>query len=707
MQKHFLCLLTLCLMTSACGPSTDDNTPGTADDLTPPTTPANFTNIAAHSTMIELNWDASTDNKGVAEYWVYRCSGTDCSPIKHQGGITETTFSETELVPNTRYRYAVSALDAAGNQSPLSAIYEMTTPPLRDTRRPTPPSELNAGPVSSTQIDLAWTAATDDSGVIASYSVYRCQGACRPDNALATGVKTTTYVDNTAAPSTTYTYAVTAFDAAGNQSLLSSTISATTHNPSDTTPPTAPTELNVTSISATQINLSWQASTDNAGIQDYIIQRCTGAGCTNLVQIDTVPSGTQTYRNTGLTPNTTYTYSVLARDEAGNIGPPSTSFSVATSAAPDNSDPTVPSKLSAMAQSSSRIVLSWAASNDNIGVTKYSIYRCTGSGCTPITKLVDVMTPTTSFNDSGLTANTTYTYAVTASDAAHNESEKSPSTFTTTQAAPVAHTYTLIGAGDIASSSTAAESTAKLLDAAVAADSNTIVFTAGDNAYPSGSASDYSKYYDPTWGRHKARTRPSPGNHEYLTSEASGYLNYFCPNTANCSFPGGTKQLYYSYNLGNWHLISLNSELINSSQLAWLQNDLAVHSSSCILAYWHKPRFSSGSVDGSNPNLQPFWDALFAAKADVVVVGHEHSYERFAKMSPSGSADPNGIRQFVVGTGGAGAYGFKSIKPNSEVRFKNITGVIKFSLHNEGYDWTFVPSTSTKLGDSGSDTCNK
>ncbi|MGQ0556098.1 MAG: fibronectin type III domain-containing protein [Nitrospiraceae bacterium] len=446
-----LCLLiTLCLMSSACGPSTDDNTPGTANDLTPPSAPANLTNAAASSTMVDLNWDASTDDVGVTEYWIYRCIGTNCSPTRYQFGITETTFSETGLAPNTRYRYAVSALDAAGNQSPLSAIYELTTPPLRDTKRPTPPSDLTAATVSSTQIDIRWTVATDDSGVIASYSVYRCQGACSPSNSVARGVKTTMFSDKTTSPSTPYTYAVTAFDAAGNESLPSSTISATTPNPPDTISPTAPTGLNVTPISATQINLSWQASTDNIEVEDYSIHRCTGVGCTNPVQIDTVPSETLAYQNTGLIPSTTYTYSVRARDQAGNIGPPSTTISAKTFAAPDTSAPSVPTALSATAQSSSRISLSWAASSDNVGVMKYSIYRCTGSGCTPTTKLVDITAPTTSFSNSGLAASTTYTYAVTASDAAKNESGKSPRASATTQAAPAAQTYTLIGAGDIA-----------------------------------------------------------------------------------------------------------------------------------------------------------------------------------------------------------------------------------------------------------------
>ena len=701
-------LLTLSLLTSACGSSSEDNSLGTAADLTPPSAPTTLTNAAAPSTMVDLNWNASTDNVGVTEYWIYRCRGTNCSPTRYQSGITETTFSETGLAFDTLYRYAVSALDAAGNQSPLSAIYELTTPPLRDIERPTPPSNVTAAPVSSTQIDLRWTAAIDDSGVIASYSVYRCQGTCSPRDVVTTGVKTTTMKDKTVVPSTTYTYAVTAFDAAGNESLLSSAVSATTHDPPDTIPPTAPSGLNVTPISATQINLSWQASTDNIEVQDYIVQRCTGVGCTNLVQIDTVPSGTLAYRSIGLTPSTTYTYSVRARDQAGNISPPSTPISATTPAAPDASAPTVPTGLSATARSSSRISLSWTASSDNVGVTKYSIYRCTGSGCTPTTKLVDVTAPTTSFSNSGLTASTTYTYAVTASDAVNNESGKSSRAFATTQAPPVTQTYTFIGAGDIATSiNNAAESTAKLLDAAVADDPDTIVFTAGDNVHPNGSASEYSIYYDPTWGRHKVRTRPSPGNHDYYTPGASGYLNYFCPNSTTCSFPGGTRQRYYSYDLGNWHLISLDSEEINSSQLFWLQQDLATHADSCILAYWHRPRFTSGNGAGSQPDVQPFWDALYAAKVDVVVNGHEHSYERFAKMSASGSADPTGIREFVVGTGGIPNFGFGSPQPNSEVRLQNIQGVIKFDLRNNGYDWTFIPSTNTQARDSGSDVCNK
>jgi acid phosphatase type 7 len=286
---------------------------------------------------------------------------------------------------------------------------------------------------------------------------------------------------------------------------------------------------------------------------------------------------------------------------------------------------------------------------------------------------------------------------------------------------PVAQTFTLIGAGDIASNGPGAESTAKLLDAAVASDSKTIVFTAGDNAYPNGTASDFSTYYEPTWGRHKARTRPSPGNHEYdqygTQLEPTDYLNYFCPDPANCSFPGATKQLYYSYDLGNWHIISLNSERLSSGsgleeQLSWLDNDLtahlAAHPNSCILAVWHRTRFSSGTTHGGNNITRFLLEKLYAAKADVVVASHEHNYERFAKMNVGGAADANGIRHFVIGTGGREPlYPFGPPLPTSEVRLNDALGVIQFTLRDGGYDWKFVPvAGATTVGDSGSDTCN-
>ena len=190
----------------------------------------------------------------------------------------------------------------------------------------------------------------------------------------------------------------------------------------------------------------------------------------------------------------------------------------------------------------------------------------------------------------------------------------------------------LVGAGDIADcSSSGDEATALLLDNIAGT-----VFTAGDNAYSNGSATDYSQCYDPTWGRQKARTRPAPGNHEYNTSGAAPYYAYFGATAG----PAGLG--YYSYDLGAWHLISLNSNIAmsaGSAQEQWLRADLAANTKQCVLAYWHHPRFSSGS-HGSSTAPQPLWQALYDYNADLVISGHDHNYQRFAPQTPTGAADP-------------------------------------------------------------------
>src|SRR5215212_4394115 len=219
-----------------------------------------------------------------------------------------------------------------------------------------------------------------------------------------------------------------------------------------------------------------------------------------------------------------------------------------------------------------------------------------------------------------------------------------------------------VGAGDIAScSSTGDEATAKLLDDIVAkAPSTTTVYTTGDDAYESGTATEFTNCYNPTWGRHQGITRPTVGNHEYYsTANASGYFGYF---GSILSAVGDTGQGYYSYDLGSWHMIALNSNCSfvggcasGSTQEQWLKADLVAHSNACTLAYWHHPRFSSKLSSGGNSSMKPFWDALYAAqnKAEVVLNGHIHNYERFAPQRPDGTADgSNGIREFVVGTGG-------------------------------------------------------
>ena len=262
-----------------------------------------------------------------------------------------------------------------------------------------------------------------------------------------------------------------------------------------------------------------------------------------------------------------------------------------------------------------------------------------------------------------------------------------------------------VGAGDIANCGRSQdESTAKLLD-----NISGTVFTLGDNVYPDGTASEFSNCYGPTWGRHKNRTRPSAGNHDYHVNGASGYYGYFgsaaSPLDNNCA---SNCKGYYSYNLGAWHIIALNSESgysSGSAQVQWLRADLAANQNVCTLAYWHHPRFSSGQ-HGNIARSQPFWDALYEYGADVVLSGHDHTYERFAPQNPNGQADSNrGIREFVVGTGGAGLYPFPTIQPNSQVRNNTTYGVLKLTLHATSYDWQFVPIAGQNFTDSGSSNC--
>lgn len=253
-----------------------------------------------------------------------------------------------------------------------------------------------------------------------------------------------------------------------------------------------------------------------------------------------------------------------------------------------------------------------------------------------------------------------------------------------------------VGAGDIASCSRDQdEATAKLLD-----NISGTVFTLGDNVYPDGTSAQFSNCYAPTWGRHKSRTKPVPGNHDYHTFGASGYFNYF-------GAAADPSKGYYSYNLGAWHIIALNSEInlgAGSPQEQWLRADLAANPKTCTLAYWHKPRFSSGQ-HGNIAASQALWQALYDYRADVVLNGHDHTYERFAPQNPNGQADPNGLREFVVGTGGAGLYTFPSVQPNSQVRNNTTYGVIKFTLHSTSYDWQFIPIAGQSFTDSGSANC--
>lgn len=247
----------------------------------------------------------------------------------------------------------------------------------------------------------------------------------------------------------------------------------------------------------------------------------------------------------------------------------------------------------------------------------------------------------------------------------------------------------------------------------------TAVLALGDDQYYCGSYDAFKLAYDLSWGRVKSITHPAPGNHEYMTSGttattgcnstnqgAAGYFKYFG------SAAGTPGQGYYSYNIGAWHIIVLNTACSSvggcgsgSPQYTWLQNDLASHSNYCTLAYWHIPLFSSGGR--ASAVSKPFWQLLYNANADLILNGHDHIYERFAPQTPSGTSDTTrGIREFIVGTGGDDHTAISTIAANSQVRNTDTFGVLRLTLHSGSYSWQFAPEAGKTFTDSGSTACH-
>ena len=375
-------------------------------DTTAPTAPTSLTAAAESESQVNLSWSASTDNVGVTRYRIERCKGAGCSSFTQIATTTTTTYNNTGLVASRSYSYRVSATDAANNLSDYSDIASAATP---DTTAPTAPTGLTAAAESESQINLSWSASTDNVGVT-RYQIERCKGAgCSSFVQIAT-TTATTYNNTGLLAARSYSYRVRATDAVNNPSDYSDIVSAKTP---DTTAPTVPVSLTAAVENESQVNLSWTASTDNVGVTGYQIERCEGAGCSSFSQIATT-TGT-TYNNTGLLASMSYSYRVRATDAANN---PSDYSNITSAATLDTTAPTAPTGLTAAAESESQINLSWSASTDNVGVTGYQIERCTGASCSSFSQIAT--TTGTTYNNTGLLASTSYSYRVRATDAANN-----------------------------------------------------------------------------------------------------------------------------------------------------------------------------------------------------------------------------------------------------------------------------------------------
>jgi len=278
-----------------------------------------------------------------------------------------------------------------------------------------------------------------------------------------------------------------------------------------------------------------------------------------------------------------------------------------------------------------------------------------------------------------------------------------PTLVPTAAATPLPTPAVLIAAGDVANcSSLGDEATALLIESRAGT-----VAVLGDSVYDRGTPAEYADCYEPSWGRFRDRTRPAVGNHEYLTAGASGYYDYFGESAGESGLG------YYSYDLGAWHIVVLNSMCWEvggcereAPQAEWLAADLAAHPALCTLAYWHYPRFSS-ALRGNSDVVQRYWEILYEAGADVVLAGHDHVYERFGPQDAQGQADPErGLRQFTVGTGGGSLYGFGAPLPNSEVRESSTFGVLVLTLYEDRYEWEFVPAAGSSFVDRGGGACH-
>ncbi|GGR92918.1 hypothetical protein GCM10010252_34490 [Streptomyces aureoverticillatus] len=264
--------------------------------------------------------------------------------------------------------------------------------------------------------------------------------------------------------------------------------------------------------------------------------------------------------------------------------------------------------------------------------------------------------------------------------------------------------FTAVAAGDIAEQCTKSDSRcAHPKTAALVRQINPqFVLTMGDNQYDDARLKDFQKYYATTWGAFKDKTKPVPGNHETYdpAGPLKGYKSYF----GAVAYPNGKS--YYSYDQGNWHFIALDSNSFDdSAQIAWLKKDLAANAKKCVAAYWHHPLFSSGE-HGNNPVGRPVFKLLDDAKAELVLGGHDHHYERFAPQDANGKADSEGIVELLAGTGGANPYKIEEVQPNSQKRITNTHGVVKLDFTDDGFSWKLIGTDGATKDTSPSYSCH-
>ena len=663
---------------SAQSSSVDVTTPA-AGDTQAPTVPTGLAATVISTSRVDLTWNASTDNVGVAGYTVYRNGSV-------LANVGSTSFSDLSATSNSTYSYRVDAFDAAGNHSAQSTAVSVTMPGTLFS------DDFESGNMSKWTVSSAMTDQQQ--------TVYAGSWAAR---ANSTGSSAYAYKSFSTAFSEFY------FDTRFQVASQSNTnVSIARFKTATGGAIFSIFRLNNGKISYSNgiTGVSTSGPQISVGTWHEIEVHGLINGTSSLVEVWL--DGTKVITKNAESLGTTGVGRVyIAENSTGS----SFNFffdNVLVTTAADVAPPTTPTGLAASPIGSNRLNVTWNASTDNNQVAGYTLYR-NGNAITTLGP------STLGYADSGLSPNTSYSYTVDAFDSAGNRSARTSAVSGTT-GNPSSADPVIATAGDIACDPADGRFNggAGISGACRELATSNILFSSdlaavlplGDDQYEDATWWKFMQSYDASWGRLFSLTKPVPGNHEYQTQGAAGYYNYFG------SLAGDPTKGYYSYDIGAWHIIALNSECANiggcgasSPEGTWLLNDLNTHSNACTLAYWHRPRFSSG-FHGSDDTYATFWYDLYNAHADVVLNGHDHDYERFALQDDAQNPDPNGVREFIVGTGGQEHEPFISQAPNSQVFNADTFGILKLTLHATSYDWQFVPEAGGTFTDSGTSSCH-
>jgi hypothetical protein len=645
---------------------------------------------------------------GFAYQW-RRCDsgGGSCADINGAGG---QSYALTSADVGSTIRVAVTGSNGAGSSSASSAATSaVAAAPPSNTSAPSIAGTPQGGQTLSASAG-SWSG-TPPIGF--AYQWRRCDsggGSCADIN----GAGGQSYALTSADVGSTIRVTVTGSNGAGSSSASSDPTQvvqpAAPTPPSNTSPPSiAGTAQDGQTLSAAAG--SW-SGTPPIGFA-YQWRRCDSGGGSCA---DINGAGGQSYALTSADVGSTIRVTVTGSNGAGSSTASSAASAVVTGVPPANTSPPSVSGTAQAMQTLSAGSGSWSGTLP-IGFA-YQWRRCDSGGgsCADISGASGQ-----SYMVGSADVGSTIRVAVTGSNAAGSSSASSAPTSVVTAADPVVG-----AAGDIAcdpadpnfnsGAGTASACHMRAVSDLLLQSHLTAVLGLGDEQYECAGLSAFASSYDPTWGRLKSITYPAPGNHEYQTSggtncdaagNAAGYYTYFG------AAAGDPSKGYYSFDLGTWHLIALNASCAKvggcgagSPEEIWLKNDLATHTNRCTMAFWHNPRYSSGGV-GNDSTFSPFWQDLYNANAELVLVGHDHEYERFAPQNASSGLDTaRGIREFVVGTGGKTHTNFATIRANSEVRNNDTFGFLKLTLHPSSYDWQFVPEPGKTFTDSGSTACH-